>query len=194
MNSSLIFFLLLISSNLEIEYANWQNRNTEANVTIHALMDIDCPYCSKQRIVLNKLAMNKEVNWVLWFIPDSDKEENTHKLMANLYCIGELYGTEHYFTLSEKLLSTPKQLLENSNYTHALLFSSPPIDRLEVEACLSKKHADKYFKRAQHLVEAFDLKGTPGLLIQPSSDASSSMLQGYTNYEMLLKRIKKASN
>lgn len=194
MNSSLIFFLLLISSNLEIEYANWQNRNTEANVTIHALMDIDCPYCSKQRIVLNKLAMNKEVNWVLWFIPDSDKEENTHKLMANLYCIGELYGTEHYFTLSEKLLSTPKQLLENSNYTHALLFSSPPIDRLEVEACLSKKHADKYFKRAQHLVEAFDLKGTPGLLIQPSSDASSSMLQGYTNYETLLKRIKKASN
>ena len=194
MNSSLIFFLLLISSNLEIEYANWQNRNTEANVTIHALMDIDCPYCSKQRIVLNKLAMNKEVNWVLWFIPDSDKEENTHKLMANLYCIGELYGTEHYFTLSEKLLSTPNQLLENSNYTHALLFSSPPIDRLEVEACLSKKHADKYFKRAQHLVEAFDLKGTPGLLIQPSSDASSSMLQGYTNYETLLKRIKKASN
>lgn len=194
MNSSLIFFLLLISSNLEIEYANWQNRNTEANVTIHALMDIDCPYCSKQRIVLNKLAMNKEVNWVLWFIPDSDKEENTHKLMANLYCIGELYGTEHYFTLSEKLLSTPKQLLENSNYTHALLFSSPPIDRLEVEACLSRKHADKYFKRAQHLVEAFDLKGTPGLLIQPSSDASSSMLQGYTNYETLLKRIKKASN
>lgn len=194
MNSSLIFFLLLISSNLEIEYANWQNRNTEANVTIHALMDIDCPYCSKQRIVLNKLAMNKEVNWVLWFIPDSDKEENTHKLMANLYCIGELYGTEHYFTLSEKLLSTPKQLLENSNYTHALLFSSPPIERLEVEACLSKKHADKYFKRAQHLVEAFDLKGTPGLLIQPSSDASSSMLQGYTNYETLLKRIKKASN
>ena len=192
MNSSLIFFLLLISSNLEIEYANWQNRNTGANVTIHALMDVDCPYCSKQRIVLNKLAMNKEVNWVLWFIPDSDKEENTHKLMANLYCIGELYGTEHYFTLSEKLLSTPKQLLENSNYTHALLFSSPPIDRLEVEACLSKKHADKYFKRAQHLVEAFDLKGTPGLLIQPSSDASNSMLQGYTNYETLLKRIKKS--
>ena len=194
MNSSLIFFLLLISSNLEIEYANWQNRNTEANVTIHALMDIDCPYCSKQRIVLNKLAMNKEVNWVLWFIPDSDKEENTHKLMANLYCIGELYGTEHYFTLSEKLLSTPKQLLENSNYTHALLFSSPPIDRLEVEACLSKKHADKYFKRAQHLVEAFELKGTPGLLIQPSNDASSFMLQGYKNYKTLLERIKKASN
>lgn len=194
MNSALFFFFLVISSNLDIEYKSWQIQETGANVTIHALMDVDCPYCSKQRIVLNKLAMNKEVNWVLWFIPDSDKEENTHKLMANLYCIGELYGTEHYFTLSEKLLSTPKQLLENSNYTHALLFSSPPIDRLEVEACLSEKHADKYFKRAQHLVEAFDLKGTPGLLIQPSNDASSSMLQGYTNYETLLKRIKKASN
>lgn len=194
MNSALFFFFLVVSSNLGIEYKGWQMQETGANVTIHALMDVDCPYCSRQRVVLNKLAMNKEVNWVLWFIPSSDKEENTHKLMAHLYCIGELYGTEHYFKLSEKLLSTPNQLLENSNYTHTLLFSSPPIERLEVEECLSKKHADKYFKRAQHLAEAFKLKGTPGLLIRPSNDASSFMLQGYTNYKTLLEKIKKASN
>ena len=194
MNSALLFFFLVVSSNFDIEYTSWQKRETGASVTVHALMDVNCPYCSKQRIVLNKLAANKEVNWVLWFIPKSDKEENTHKLMANLYCIGELYGTEHYFTLSEKLLSTPNQLLENSNYTHALLYSSPQIDQLEVEACLSNKHAEKYFKRAQHLVETFELKGTPGLLIQPSNKTSSAMLQGYTNYKTLLERIKKASN
>ena len=189
-----LFYFLLISSNLDIEYTSWQKRETGANVTIHALMDINCPYCSRQKIVLNKLATNKKINWVLWFIPEPDKEDNTHKLMANLYCIGELYGTELYFTLSEKLLSTPNQLLENSNYTHTVLYSSPSITQLEVEACLSKKHADKYFKRAQDLVEAFELKGTPGLLIQPSNDAPYFMLQGYKNYKTLLERIKKASN
>lgn len=194
MNTALLFFFLVVSSNLDIEYKSWQKRETGANVTIHALMDINCPYCSRQKIVLNKLASNKKINWVLWFIPESDKEENSHKLMANLYCIGELYGTEHYFTLGEKLLSTPNQLLENSTYTDALLYSAPQINHLEVEACLSQKHADKYFKRAQHLVEAFELKGTPGLLIQPSNDASSFMLQGYKNYKTLLERIKKASN
>ena len=92
MNSALFFFFLVVSSNLGIEYKGWQMQETGANVTIHALMDVDCPYCSRQRVLLNKLAMNKEVNWVLWFIPSSDKEENTHKLMAHLYCIGELYG------------------------------------------------------------------------------------------------------
>jgi protein-disulfide isomerase len=159
--------------------------NPNAPIIIIEYSDYDCPFCKVFHETMNRImaefGASGRVAWVYRQWPAAELHPNAPKLSEAAYCVGELGGTNAFWTFSD-LIFSERELNETTNMTRLGDFATRAgVDVDEFDRCLrSGRMAERVARSVEEGIAA-GVPGTPHSFLLVGTQQAT--IEGAQDYE-----------
>ncbi len=170
--------------------------NPNADVVVYEYSDMECPFCKKFHITMNKLSedMDGKFAWVYRHLPLDSLHSKARQEAVAVTCVSTLLNPQKGFEYLNKIIDiTPS----NNNLDLDILpkvASEMGIAEDKFQECLISKEAQAIVESRAKEAVSLGAKGTPFSVIYRKSDGKREIISGALDYETMKAKLKSFLN
>ncbi len=165
--------------------------NPDADVVVYEYSDMECPFCKKFHITMNKLSddMKGKFAWVYRHLPLDSLHSKARQEAVAVTCVSTLLNPQKGFEYLNRIIDvTPS----NNNLDLNILpkvASEMGIDENKFKECLTSKEVQTIVETNAKEAVSLGARGTPFSVIYRRSDGKSEIVSGALDYETMKAKL-----